>query len=397
MARRFGLPSARARRGPVEPIAFVGNDHLLYVLDAPDSLPRCLTSDAPAGAFTWPTWAPESDALAVMCRVRDEGRERGAVELRAVADGAAQRVWTARDGGPVFMHWAPGGRRLGLLVQEGDTLQLLVADRDSGHTEMVLTGAPLYWSWAPDGAALVAHVGGHHRRGNDARLVLMRLGAGSGASETLDSRPLGFRAPAWEPTGTRVAYAAASTGDGRALVLLDTLTGQRDEVAAVGNAPSFVWAPEGGRLALAAERTDAGLYDGLRIVDTRGGADCRLQRIVLAFFWTPAGDALLCVGVDPAGEMLIWERVDAASGEARTLARFAPTQELALLIGHFDQYAPAVSLYSRTESALLFAHTSQDSRHNGHSAEHAGLWLVTDAAEPALRRLAGGSFGCFAP
>jgi dipeptidyl aminopeptidase/acylaminoacyl peptidase len=380
----------------VEPIAFVGNDHLVYLLDTPDSPPRCLTLDEPDAAFTWPTWAPEGDMLAVMRRVRDDGRERGAVELRAVADGAARRLWTAQDGGPVFLHWAPAGRWLGMLVQEADTLQLVVADRDSDRAATRLSGAPLYWTWAPDGTALVAHVGGHYRRGDDARLVLLRPGAGSAASETLDTRPLGFRAPAWEPHGTRVAYAAADKGGGRARILLDT-SGQRDEVAPVGNAPAFVWAPGGGRLALAAERADAGLYDGLTILDTRAGAEHRVQRVALAFFWTPAGDALLCVGVDPAGEVLTWERVDATTGEVRTLARFAPPQELALLLGHFDQYAPAVALYSRTEPALLFAHTSQDSRHNGRSVEHAGLWLATDAAEPGLRRVAGGSFGCFAP
>jgi len=381
----------------VEPIAFVGNDHLLYVLDAVEAAPRCLTPDEPEGAFTWLTWAADGDTLAVMRRVRDGGHERGAVELRAAADGAARRLWTARDGGPVFLHWAPGGRRLGMLVQERDTLHLLVAERDGGTPATVVSGAPLYWTWAPDGSALVAHVGGHYRRGEDARVVLVRLGAGADAGETLSRRPLGFRAPAWEPGGTRVAYAAAGPGGGRAAVLLDVATGQSTELAGVGETPALVWAPGGGRLALAAERTEAGLYDGLTVLDTARGNVRRLRRQVLAFFWTPAGDALLCVGVDPAGEMLTWERLGLEDGATRTLARFAPTQEMALLLGHFDQYAPAVALYSREEPVLLFAHASQDTRHNGHSADHNGLWLVTDAEPPMLRQLAGGSIGFFAP
>jgi hypothetical protein len=135
----------------------------------------------------------------------------------------------------------------------------------------------------------------------------------------------------------------------------------------------------------------------LSVVDVASGATQALPDRALAFLWTPAGDALLCVGVDAAAEVLVWERVDVASGETRPLARFAPTQELALLLGHFDQYAPAVSLYSREEPALLFAHASQDSRHNGHAAEHAGLWLVEDAAGATPRHLAGGSVGFFAP
>ncbi|HZR97427.1 MAG TPA: hypothetical protein VFE37_01900 [Chloroflexota bacterium] len=381
----------------MEPIAYVGNDHLLYVLDAPDAAARCLTSHEPRGAFTWPVWAPDRAAIAVMRRARDSDRERGAVELRAAADGAAQVLWTAREGGPVFLHWAPDGRRLGMLVQEADTLYLLVADRESGATETLLSGAPLYWAWAPDGSALVAHVGGRHRPGHDARVALVRLDGGAGTPETLDDRPLGFRAPAWEPAGGRVAYAAATDAEGRALVALDLATGRRDVLAPVGRAPAFLWAPGGGRLALARERSEAGLYEGLSVLDVASGAARRLPQRVLAFFWTPAGDALLCVGVDAAGEMLTWERVDVASGDARVLARFAPTQELALLLGHFDQYAPAVAFYSRDEPVLLFAHDSQDSRHNGHTTEHAGLWLVTDAAPPTLRPLAGGSIGFFAP
>jgi dipeptidyl aminopeptidase/acylaminoacyl peptidase len=379
----------------VEPIAFVGNDHLLYVLDRLDARPRCLTPGETDGVFTWPTWAPDGATIAVMRRGRAVGRERGAVELRAIADGAARQVWAARDGGPVFLYWAPDGRRLGLLAQEGETLHLLVADREMGTAETVLSGAPLYWTWAPDGLALVAHVGGYYRRGDNARVALVRLGTGPAAVETLDDRPLGFRAPAWEPGGTRVAYAAATSGDGRALVLHDTATGERTELAAVGRGPAFVWAPGGGRLALAGDRSEAGLYEELSVLDAASGVTRRLAHRVLAFFWTPAGDALLCVGVDPSGEVLTWERVAASSGDTRTLARFAPTQELALLLGHFDQYAPAVALYSREEPALLFAHTSQDSRHNGHSAAHADLWLATDAATPTLRHLAGGSVGFF--
>jgi dipeptidyl aminopeptidase/acylaminoacyl peptidase len=381
----------------LEPIAYVGNDRQLYLLDALESAPRCLTADAPDGAFTWPTWNRDRTAVAVMRRVRAAQGERGAVELRAVADGTARRLWTARDGGPVFLYWAPNGERLGLLVQETDNLHLLAAPRSGDRAEPVLTGAPLYWGWAPDGTALVAHVGGHYRRGDGARVVHVRLDRGAATSETLSVRPLGFRAPAWEPEGTRVAYAAASQANRGALVLADVASGQVDEVAAVGDQPAFVWAPQGGRLAFAADRSDAGLYEGVSILDATSGATWRLPHTVLAFFWLPDGEALLCATVDPGGDRLAWERVDLATDEAVALARFTPTQELGLLLGHFDQYAPAVALYSREEPALLFADAGQEGRHNGHSAERADLWLATGTAPAALRHLAGGSVGFFAP
>jgi hypothetical protein len=381
----------------LEPIAYVGNDRRLYVRDAPDAAPRCLTAGEPDGAFTWPTWSPDRALLAVMRRVRDATGERGGVELRTVADGSARLVWTARDGGPVFLYWAPAGGRLGLLVQDEDNLHLLVAAAEGGPATPLVTGAPLYWAWAPDGTALAAHVGGHYRRGGEARVLLLRLDRGTWARETLSPRPLSFRAPAWEPGGERVVYAAANEHDRRVLALTDVTTGYSEDVAGVGDQPAFVWAPGGGHLAFASDRTNASLCADLSVLDAASGATRRLPQTPLAFFWLPGGDALLCASVDPAAERLVWERVDATTGEATALARFTPTQELALLLGHFDQYAPAVALCSREEPAVLFADAGREGHHNGHSAEHADLWLAAGSGEVALRHVAGGTIGSFAP
>lgn len=381
----------------MEPIVFVGNDRHVYVLDRPESAPRHLTADAPGGAFTWPTWAPDRGAVAVMRQVREAGGERGAVELRDPATGTPRRVWTAQEGGPVFLYWAPDGARLGLLVQEADGLHLLVAERAGGPPIEVAAGAPLYWAWAPDGTALVVHVGGHHRRGTDARVLLVRLEEDRARAEVLSRRPLGFRAPAWEPGTRRVAFAVADDAGRRTLVVLDTASGQMTPVAPVGEQPAFVWAPSGGRLALAQERTDAGLYEGLTVLDLEGGEPRELAITAVAFLWTPTSDALLCATVAATGDALTWERVTADGRERRPLVTCRPTQELALLLAHFDQYAPAVCLHSREEAALLVPDSVPDGRHNGRSSEHADIWLVESATAPALRRLAGGTLAFFAP
>src|SRR5205085_7512951 len=115
------------------------------------------------------------------------------------------------------------------------------------------------------------------------------------------------------------------------------------------------------------------------------------------FVWTPDGTALICAVPDPVGEGLAWERVEVADGRIRRLASFSPTQELALLLGHFDQYAQSVSIYSREEPLLLFSYAGDEARHNGHAAEHAELWLARGDDPPTLHHLAGGSLGFFAP
>lgn len=381
----------------MEPIAYVGNDGLVYVLDAPDAPPRCLTADAPDGAFTWPTWAPGRDALAVMRRVGAAADQHGAVELRTVADGAARRLWTARDGGPVCLYWAPNGQRLGLLVQDEANLHLLAATREGATAVPLLTGAPLYWAWASDGSALVAHVGGHYRRGDGARVLVVRLDGDRASRQTLDARPLAFRAPAWEPGGNRVAYAAATASDRRRLLLAEVASGQATEVADVGDQPAFVWAPQGGRLAFTPERTQSGLYEALNVLDTATGTIMCWPWAVLAFIWTPAGDALLRATVAADGERVAWERLDPATGDSVPLATCTPTQDLALFLAHFDQYAPAVRLYSADEPTLLLADAGKDGRHNGHTADHPTLWLVPNDPASPLRHLAGGTIAFFAP
>ena len=73
----------------------------------------------------------------------------------------------------------------------------------------------------------------------------------------------------------------------RLLIVMDLASGQKETVAAVGDEPAFVWAPDGRQLAIAANRGESGLYDDVALMDTRSGAIQPLGVSVLAFFWTP--------------------------------------------------------------------------------------------------------------
>jgi hypothetical protein len=312
-------------------------------------------------------------------------------------DGTPPRtLWATRDGGPICLYWAPDGRHLALLVQEDDDLHLLVAPRDGGAAARpLISGVPLYWSWAADSGAIVAHVGGHHRQGARSRVAVLPLDGGPGSTEVLSSRPLAFRAPACEPGTTRVVYAAANdAGQGR-LVLADHAGGPHTELVDVDDESAFAWAPQGGRLAVAARRATGGLYESIAILDVRSGATQAVRGPVLAFFWTADGDGLIRAAGDPAGETLLWEYVDLATGAAERLAPFTPTENLALLLSHFDQYAPAVHLWSRDDASLLFADASQETRHNGSSAAHADIWLARRVGTPPLQHVGGGTIGFF--
>jgi hypothetical protein len=380
----------------VEPIAFAGNDQQLYLVDAIGKAPRRLTGGEPERAYAWPVWAPGATVLAAMRHPRGTRLGDRAVDQWSL-DGAPPRtLWATQDGGPICLYWAPDGQHLALLVQEDNDLHLLVAPRDGGTpARTLISGAPLYWGWTADSAAIVAHVGGHSRRAGQARVAMLPLDGAARDAEVLSSRPLGFRAPACEPGTRRVVFGVADdAGEGR-LILADLAGGPHTELMEVGDEPAFVWAPQGGRLAVAARRDTGGPYESISILDVRSGATQAVSGSALAFFWTAEGDALIRANSDPAGDTLLWEYVDLATGAAERLALFTPTENLALLLSHFDQYAPAVHLWSREDASLLFADASQETRHNGHSPEHADVWLARRAGTPPLQHIGGGTIGFF--
>jgi dipeptidyl aminopeptidase/acylaminoacyl peptidase len=382
----------------MEPIAFVGNDRHLYLWTEGTDAPRCLSADDPDGAYVWPTWHPTGQALAVMRLARAGDDQPSAVHLRARSGGPSQPLWSSAAGGPVYLGWAPDGSALTLLVQDPDTLHIVLAPRDgSPPAAPLVSGAPLYWSWASDSTLLAVHVGGHHARAEGARVLLLPPTGAPSDTETLTAYPLGFRAPAWEPGTRRVAYAATLGTDRRRLVLTDTATRLTEELAPVANEPAFVWAPQGRHLLLADRRAEAGTYQRFRLVDTATGAVHDLSPEPVAVCWTPAGDALICAVANPSGDGLAWLRLDPDTGRTASLASFTPGRELALLLGHFDQYADSHRLHSAVEPVLLAATRTADGRQNGHTAARADIWLVPTTGAPTPRHLTPGTHAFFAP
>src|SRR5262249_48577157 len=159
--------------GGMEPIAFAGNDQQLYLVEAVRGAPRRLTGGEPDRAYAWPVWAPGATVLAAIRHPRGTQIGDTAGEQGARDGGPPRTLWAPRNGGPICLYWAPDGRHLALLVQEDDDLHLLVAPRDgAAAARPLISGAPLYWSWASDSGAIVAHIGGHHRQGDRSRVAV---------------------------------------------------------------------------------------------------------------------------------------------------------------------------------------------------------------------------------
>ncbi|MCA9773573.1 MAG: hypothetical protein KC466_14250, partial [Myxococcales bacterium] len=70
---------------------------------------------------------------------------------------------------------------------------------------------------------------------------------------------------------------------------------------------------------------------------------------------TPSGDALVVAAFTDDPGVLAWWHVDASGGEARSVGRFVPSQEQAILFNFFDQYADSHPPVSPDGRYLLYA------------------------------------------
>ena len=182
-----------------------------------------------------------------------------------------------------------------------------------------------------------------------------------------------FRAPALSPDGSQLAYGGI-VGGVQGIYLADTAnpTAPRLLMETQGMT-AFAWGPGGERLAVA-EQSQAGtpVFNTLRLVQADGsGSSLLVDEQLLAFFWSPQGDRIAWIGIDPLTRAmdLAVSQVESAigesgagesgqvAGEPRYLFRFSPTGELFTWFSFFDQYAYSHSLWAPDGSALVITGT----------------------------------------
>ncbi len=369
-------------------IGYVGNDGNIYSVDQSGGRETRLTEDAGVSrdrtaivSYMQPTWAPDDRRIAF---ARTAVAPGGAVTTSIMLtdwDGTGQReVFTTETLRPIYLYWSPDGRLLTLLSQPLDSLRLElgVVDVEQESYRTLDKGQPYFWSWLPDGSALLTHVGGDARSSVAARLTLVPLDpVRTKADYTV--APTGFQAPAISPDGRYMAYVAGS-GDGSQLVVRE-LDGPEERV--LTDVPGFAYiayAPIGTRLAVL-KRSRPGLAaDGeLSIIDARGGSEVTLaERNIIAFFWSPNGQRLAyLVPAQPDPEQgLVLEPLfarqpnllyvelrvaDADRGTSWRIVQF-PISEAFLRshLPYFDQYLRSASIWSPNGRYLTYsAFTSQ--------------------------------------
>ena len=390
----------------VNRIAYIDNTGDLLVINPDSTGEERLTGDVRAGllsqalqrgdSYSWPTWSQDGTRLAASrVSVGGEGADLS-VQVFDLSSGGMTPAYNntlaapVADGTPHYLYWAPDGRQLSFLAPTPEGLTLFVRDvQGAGDAEPVSVGAPLYYNWAADSRLLAVHSG-------DRVTIENVADPGQGSRIAVDA--IAFRAPAVSPDGTKVAYAGFGAGvHGIFLASMDSDGGAPILLVETQGLAAFAWAPDGSTLAVAEQlRRGTPVFDRLRLISADGSETAVLvEEQLVAFFWSPQGDRIAWIGIEPLSRTmdLAVSAVESGGsvGEPRHLFRFSPTGELFTMFSFFDQYAYSHSIWSPDGSSLVVTGTdgAESGRRNG-SGPHGGQVYVVDAVTGEARRIASG-------
>jgi TolB protein len=297
----------------------------------------------------------------------------------------------------IYMYWSPDSRHLAALLQHGGDLELHLFDATGQERpRRLVVGQPLYWSWAPDGNTMALHVGGAAGSGGDAWVGLLHLGADGTQEERFADAPGGFRAPAWSPSGAKLAYAVL--GGGMSLLSVRDASGQATHIASSTQDVAFAWSPSGDWLAFAeADPERPGFYQGLEVAHADGSERHRLsQDAVVAFYWSPDGVRLALVGVDTGARALTWTIVSVDGKTKRPLSSFVPSNDFAFQLPFFDQYTQSTSIWSSDGRRIVYGADAGGELLNG-SPQSQSVMAIDVDGQTAASAVAAGTVGVWSP
>lgn len=370
---RLAVEAKSPPPSPENQLLIVGADGNLFLVDATSGKRFALTTDAtPRRQYLQPTWSPDGERIAW---ARLDG-ERSFLET-AHFDGAERRTLKLPFL-PFYMFWSPTGDRLAYLSnwlaldQPSMALRVVEFTADGMRARTLAEGQPFYFSWAPGGQQILAHIGGE-------RVELLSLDS---AAQSLQISGGQFSAPQWAPDGKRLVYAVADATRQR-LIVADVAGQELTELTDFPGRISFSLSPDGAQLAYivtepTVQTSTLGPLYAVE-VETRRTREITSDP-ALAFFWSPAGDKLAYLKLEfVAGRLgLRWYVWDGRT--STPYAGFLPSRTfLENYLPFFDQYAQSHRVWAGDGSAFVFTGTLADGR--------SGVWmqpLAPDAAPVAM-------------
>ena len=211
-------------------IGYIGIDGNIYISDQGGRNPTAVTKDAAppdnqSGAFhlyQYPTWSRDGSQLAFV-GVSVEGDKQTLSEMfvKRVDEDQLNKVYSSETEHPFYLYWSPDNKHVSFLSTDatGQSLILQSVSVDGGERVILDAGSPYYWSWAPDGSALIVHAG-NANSSTPEHMAFLQVDS-EVIEDGLDSNPASFQAPAWSPDGSRILLTRVNDQKKKEIVLAD--------------------------------------------------------------------------------------------------------------------------------------------------------------------------------
>jgi hypothetical protein len=351
----------------------------------------------PRESWSWslPTWSPDGRWIAAFRTKAEEPDKAGRAVFLLDPGGLRDiRLFDLDSRIPVYLQWSPDGRRLAILTQQTDHLELFVVTLGGTPPQRpIAQGSPLFFNWL-NGDQVVAYVGAKSRRDSTSQGRIALLHAEGGRPETvLPGRPGAFCAPV--VVGGEVVYVRRDdkietlvSWNHRSgyTVLLEATDGLVAILPCLDDPPRTV-------IRAIAPGGDGTPYRSIVRVDLRNGEQRRgADASCLAVLPLPEHLGEVLVQVDTARNRLDWVRID-ASGEKQLLTHSYPTREQRFYLRFFEQFVPSHPIVSADGQHLLVAGSLEGWSESLHAPQVFSVNLTTGE----IATLADACLGVFSP
>lgn len=382
-----------------------GVDGNLFTITPGESERFYLTSNAGVRwLYSQPTWSTSGDRVAWTAVERTADGVRSAL-VTALADGTEQTVADVPFP-PFYLYWSPDDSKVAYLSNwlnsSGQTIALRAVDitKDGENATTLDLGQPYYFSWAPNGEQLIAHVDNRQVRLLDASQRSEASDDEREEPEVLVDGSANFAAPQWYSDITvaeSVGQLLYVLDDGNtAQLVISDVAGDNPEFLTYltrQDMVSFSMNATGSHIAYieTTERVGFNSFGPLFLYNLEEEFFEQLStEPAIAFFWSPDGSGLYFLTV----ELLfgrVWLRVNVWDGDdVRQYGRFLPSPDfLRDYLRFADQYMQSMRFWAPDSSAVLY--TGQ-----GESGA-IGVWVQSLDGEAPPELVAPGTFATWSP
>ena len=361
-------------------IVVLGNDGSLWLVTADGTVTQLASTVD--GSFAFPAWSPDGTRIAA---IRYNATENAILVFDPSAAGSVlpvppQVIFRSPTIGPFYLSWTPDGDRVSFLASGGTELSLRVAPADgsapldgSGPGATIGSGSPYYFDWI-DGEHLLAHVG----EGDTARLGEIGLDGAAVAPALASPGP--FRSAVVSPDGRSISYIRSESDNAWSVVVAER-DGSTERTMPVYGYAAVSFDPTGDTVAsigpVEPDPNPITLPAGpLRLLDpSEDEPRTLLDGRVLSFWWSPDGETIAALRVQPVGseapsaEAVVAPAasvapvptearvifVDVGTGNVRSEVVVVPGKLfIDQFLTFFDQYALSHRIWAPDSSSLLF-------------------------------------------